>query len=157
MRRFLPLLALAAILAVPGASFVLASGTASPPVTGLQAPPFTLAQAAAPRYADVAPIFAKHCVMCHSGPKAAAGLSLDSLAGILKGTPKEKMVIPGSPAKSELVQRIKGTKTPRMPKNGPPWLTDQETTTVEKWIAAGAGEAPKARLESPVSTVASAD
>jgi hypothetical protein len=51
-----------------------------------------------------------------------------------------KMVIPGEPDKSEMVRRIKGASMPRMPKNGPPWLSDAQISLIQQWIAAGARE-----------------
>jgi hypothetical protein len=41
---------------------------------------------AAVSYDAVAPILAERCVMCHSGPAAAAGLHLDTLQGVLAGS-----------------------------------------------------------------------
>lgn len=147
MSRFLPLFALAILLAAASGPIPAMASEASPaPELSAQAPPVLLAQASSPAYADVAPIFAKHCVMCHSGAKPAANLRLDNHTNILNGTRKERVVIPGSPQKSELLQRIKGTKTPRMPKNGPPWLTAEETSLIEKWIGAGASAGPKVQM-----------
>lgn len=88
-------------------------------------------------YSQVAPIFQNRCLMCHSGPKAPRGLHLDTYDNIMRGA-DHKVVIPGDPQKSELMLRITGAKTPRMPRNGPPWLSQQETALVEEWIATGA-------------------
>lgn len=88
-------------------------------------------------YADVAPIFGQHCVLCHSGPTPAAGLRLDSLDGALKGGAKGTVVKPGAPVESELVRRLKGISQPRMPMTGPPFLADNDVATIERWIAGG--------------------
>ena len=88
-------------------------------------------------YADVAPILAARCVMCHSGPTPPAGLRLESFDGVLKGGSKGAVVKPGAPAESELMRRIRGTSQPRMPMTGPPFLSDSEMATFERWIAGG--------------------
>ncbi len=90
-------------------------------------------------YAEVDAVFAKyHCTVCHGGADPRAGLNLESYARLLKGGKSGQVVIPGDPGKSELVRRLKGLSEPRMPYTGPPWLTDEETRTIEGWIAAGA-------------------
>ena len=88
-------------------------------------------------YETVAPILAGRCVMCHSGPSAAAELRLDSLEGLLKGSRNGAVAQPGQPAASELIRRIKGASQPRMPMTGPPFLSDEEIALFEQWVAAG--------------------
>jgi len=95
-------------------------------------------QQAAPNYADVAAVFNQHCVMCHAGPRPAYGLRLDSYENTMAGSRNGRMVVPGSPEKSELLKRIRGSSRPRMPMNGPPWLSDNDAKLIENWIAAGA-------------------
>ncbi len=95
-------------------------------------------QPTAVSYPDVAPILQNHCMNCHSGPKAPKNLHLDTYENVMKGSNDEKVVIPGQPAKSTLLLRITGAKTPRMPRNGPPWLSKEDATLIEKWIAGGA-------------------
>lgn len=48
------------------------------------------------------------------------------------------MVIPGKPEESEMVRRIKGEAIPRMPFDGPPFLSDEQIATIVAWIASGA-------------------
>ena len=91
----------------------------------------------APTYGEVAPLFQQRCVMCHSGEAAAAGLRLDSLDAIQKGSPRGPVVIASNPADSELIRRIRGISQPRMPMTGPPFLSDSEIELLERWIAGG--------------------
>ncbi len=93
-----------------------------------------------PTYADVQPIFKQHCVACHSGAKPADGLRLDSYVQIMSNAGKHPAVVPQKPGKSEIVRRIRGVSKPRMPGNGPPWLTEEQTSLIERWIQAGAPE-----------------
>ena len=95
---------------------------------------------AAPAYSDVAAIFQTRCITCHAGSRPAAGLHLDTYANVMKGVSNGPIVLPGNPAQSELVKKIKGISKPRMPKNGPPWLTADQISLIETWIAAGASE-----------------
>lgn len=91
----------------------------------------------APSYAELQPIFQRHCVICHSGASAAAGLALDTLEGLGKGATRGAVVVPGQPAHSELIKRLKGQSLPRMPLTGPPWVDDGDIARIERWIAAG--------------------
>jgi hypothetical protein len=94
-----------------------------------------------PSYADVATIIAKyHCTVCHGAVEPRAGLSLDTLKGMLQGGKQGPVIKAGAPDQSELVRRVKGTSEPRMPISGPPWLTEDEIATIERWIKAGAPE-----------------
>ena len=50
-------------------------------------------------------------------------------------------VVPGNPDASELVRRIRGQALPRMPFDGPPYLSDDEIRLIESWVAQGARDA----------------
>ncbi|HHJ07524.1 MAG TPA: hypothetical protein ENK24_08480 [Anaerolineae bacterium] len=104
-------------------------------------PPPTEATAAedGPGYsADIQPIFDDRCIKCHSGNNAPRGLSLDSYENALAGGTYRPVITPGQPAESELVKRIKGEAIPRMPFDGPPFLSEEQITLIVDWIAAGA-------------------
>ena len=90
-----------------------------------------------PDYATIAPIFHKHCVVCHQGDGAPLGLRLDSLANIKKGSRTRAVVIAGDSDNSELIRRIRGTSQPRMPLTGPPFLSAEEVDRIAAWVAAG--------------------
>ena len=96
------------------------------------------AQPTEPAYADVQAIFGERCTLCHSGEQPPLGLGLDSFESVMSGSVNGPVVVPGDPDGSELVRRIRGTSTPRMPLTGPPYLSDAEIGTVAAWIAAGA-------------------
>lgn len=92
---------------------------------------------AQPTYAELAPILQAQCVMCHSGENAAAGLKLDTLDGLLAGSARGPVVRAGAGEASELVRRLRGTRQPRMPMTGPPFLTDAQIASFVAWIDAG--------------------
>jgi uncharacterized membrane protein len=97
-----------------------------------------VAPAHAQSFAEVSAILRERCVVCHQGEAAPLGLRLDSRAALMKGSSRAPVVRPGDPAASEIVRRVRGESLPRMPLTGPPWLSDGEIATIEKWIAAGA-------------------
>ncbi len=113
------------------------------------APPASIAQTATVTYDDLAPILSARCVMCHSGPSAAVGLRLDTAEGVLAGSANGLVVRAGDPQASELIRRLKGASSPRMPMTGPPYLADAEIAMFERWIASGALVAPSAGTSKP--------
>lgn len=90
---------------------------------------------------DVASILSGRCAYCHQpdgvlGP-APEGLVLTSHASILAGGDRI-VIVPGTPLASELYRRVAGIARPRMPFDGPPWLSDDEVERIRAWIEAGA-------------------
>ena len=98
--------------------------------------------AAGVTYADLSPILASRCVMCHSGPAAPLELHLSSLEGLLAGSRNGPIVKANNPSSSELVLRLKGLSLPRMPMTGPPFLSDEEVALFEGWISGGLQPGP---------------
>ena len=93
------------------------------------------------RYDRVAPIFATRCVKCHTDnglmgqpPEA---YRLASYADTVSAADRVR-VVPGNPEASELVRRIRGQALPKMPFDGPPFLSDDEVALIEQWISDGA-------------------
>jgi hypothetical protein len=67
-----------------------------------------------------------------------AGLALDSLEGILAGSARDKVIVPGKALKSELVRRLADQdEDRRMPLQEKP-LSSSEQALVARWIDAGA-------------------
>jgi mono/diheme cytochrome c family protein len=92
----------------------------------------------------VAPIFATRCAKCHTDGgqmgNAPEGYRLNSYSATLAATDRVR-VVPGQPKASELVRRIRGQAKPRMPFDGPPYLTGDEIKLIEDWVAQGARNA----------------
>jgi len=120
-------------VSTPSTVFAVETGTRSG-VLPAQKPEGT------PSYAAIAGILQESCASCHSGKRPAGGLHLDAYGPMMKGGKGGPVIVPGDPAKSELIRRVKGTSTPRMPKGGPPWLSPKETGLLEAWVLAGAPE-----------------
>ena len=85
----------------------------------------------------VHPIFVSRCLLCHSGARAPAGLSLGSRAAMLKGGLHGPALIPGDSSGSLIVKRILGQGGPRMPM-GSDSLSPEEIAAIRKWIDEGA-------------------
>lgn len=91
---------------------------------------------------------AKGCYPCHDGRAAKhvgvdlGGLDLSTLGKLREGggTSGSKVVVPGDPGASAIVQKLRGSYPygTRMPKSGPPFWSDYEIGLVEQWIAEGA-------------------
>ncbi len=95
-------------------------------------------------YDKVAALFGQRCVKCHSdnGQMGAApeGYRLTSYAEALTASERVR-IVPGYPEASVLVRHITGQMRPRMPFDGPPYLSAQEIKLVVDWIRSGAPDA----------------
>jgi hypothetical protein len=89
------------------------------------------------------------CVNCHTnvGRNPAAGLNLavDPYAALISVPSREKpelmLVAPGNPDLSYLIHKLEGRSGIvglRMPRNGPPYLTDGQILVIRRWITVGA-------------------
>ncbi|MCA9128094.1 MAG: DUF1553 domain-containing protein [Planctomycetales bacterium] len=84
---------------------------------------------------DVAPIFQQHCVRCHTASNAKGDISLTTFAHLREN----KYVVGGDPDGSYLIELVTASSAqpPAMPKESKP-LSDEEVTTLRRWIAEGA-------------------
>ncbi len=121
-----------------------ASPPASPPASSPGAPAVTATMPTfeAPlRYRDIAPILLQRCSRCHRAnapdPGPPEGLSVMTHEALLRGG-ERVVVVPGKPLASELMRRVAGMAQPRMPFDGPPWLSAAEIERLSRWIADGA-------------------
>jgi len=90
------------------------------------------------------------CTTCHTnqGRTPAGGLNLlpeFSYTGLVNATSRQKagsvLVIPSNPVDSYFIHKIEGASGivgGRMPRNGPPFLTDGQVTIIRRWIELGA-------------------
>jgi mono/diheme cytochrome c family protein len=120
--------ALVAVLAVVGPSAALAEEEAAP-VNGEVS-----------YFKQVLPIFrTKNCTGCHQPAKKGGEYVMTEFADLLKGGETgEPAIVPGDPAKSNLIAQITPANgKAEMPKEAPP-LTPAEIEVITKWIAQGA-------------------
>lgn len=87
----------------------------------------------------IRPMLVDHCYGCHSADtKVAGGLRVDDRHGLLEGGDTGPAVVPGDPAMSLILQRVRHENPKRvMPKEGD-LLTDTEVADLTAWIAGGA-------------------
>ena len=135
-----PGLALGVLLLTMGAG-ACSDKPSTPTSPGSTAPTLTMIQTQ---------IFDPGCVSCHTdvGRTPAGGSNLragSSFAGLVNvastGLAGATRVIPGNPNGSYLVQKLEGAAGiagVRMPRNGPPFLTEAQVAMIRAWITAGA-------------------
>src|SRR3977135_2521046 len=83
----------------------------------------------------VRPILKAYCLDCHgAGEKVKGGLDLRLKRFAEQGGKSGPVLVPGDPAKSLLLQRMKSGEMPTTEKKVPAEMV----AVVEKWIAAGA-------------------
>jgi len=138
------------LLAGGVAAFAIAFAASGLRIAGQSSPAPTKPRAAVDFARDIAPIFQKSCLPCHSGEKPQGGLRLDTEAQILKGGQSGKAIIPGDSAKSQLVKRLIGEgEETRMPMGANPLLAAQ-IKLIRAWIdqdaLAVAESAPPAQI-----------
>src|SRR6266851_2312944 len=89
----------------------------------------------------IRPVLATRCYACHSSnlKSPMGGLLLDTKAGLQKGGVTGRVVVPGKPAESRLLQALRYTDPHlQMPPTGK--LADTVIADFEQWIAAGAAD-----------------
>lgn len=88
---------------------------------------------------DIAPILAASCVKCHGPEKQKAGLRLDTLEAIMKGSENGPVVVPNKPGESTLCKLVSlpADHPDRMPVNSDP-LKPEQVGLIAKWIEQGA-------------------
>ena len=90
-------------------------------------------------YAQIQPILEASCLECHQGGKPKGGLHLDTLAGALKGGKSDgAAIVPGDPAKSSLLTRIRSDDPDEMMPPKGHRLAAGDIALIEQWIKEGA-------------------
>src|SRR5262245_62663519 len=98
-----------------------------------------------PRFeADVLPIFRAKCLRCHGDRAHRADLDLTTAAGVLKGGETGPAVVPGSPEKSLLYEKVDAGDMPPGKKDR---LSKDEVATIRRWIEGGALDRKSTRLK----------
>jgi mono/diheme cytochrome c family protein len=88
---------------------------------------------------DIAPVLAEKCTGCHGTNRPRENFSVNTFESLLKGGDAGVNILPGKPAESLLIKKLKGTAADgqRMPLNQPA-LADPVIAKFEKWIEEGA-------------------
>lgn len=113
-----------------------------PPALAADAPPGGRAGAALTQE-DVVPIFLRRCAACHGSVAPEAGLDLRTREAMLKGGKSGPAIVPGNPAESLVLKRIRSGEMPPRAKLVEACVKPvepAEAETIERWIARGAHE-----------------
>jgi cytochrome c len=87
---------------------------------------------------DIAPVLVKNCNDCHTGQNPRGNLNLSTLPRLVRGGDSGDPILPGKPAESLLIKRLKATDAKeRMPQRRPA-LDAVTIKKFETWIAEGA-------------------
>ncbi|MBC8351714.1 MAG: DUF1553 domain-containing protein [Planctomycetes bacterium] len=81
----------------------------------------------------IAPLLARHCLECHSGPELKGGLDLSHRDSALKGGESGPAFVPRDATGSLLIERVIADEMP--PKHP---LTDKEKVLLREWLDGGA-------------------
>lgn len=87
---------------------------------------------------DVQPIFARRCLVCHSGSVTEGMLDLSKHASILEGGKSGPALVPGKSAASLLIKLAGKTQRPFMPPKKEMPLVPEELAILKLWIDQGA-------------------
>ena len=96
-----------------------------------------------PHQHDVTPILLLRCTVCHGPRKQDGGVDLRTRTAMLKGGDNGPAIVPGSPDKSRLIQRIESGACPpegTLLKYFIKRPTSEDTRVLREWIAGGATE-----------------
>ncbi|WP_425618936.1 c-type cytochrome domain-containing protein [Anatilimnocola sp. NA78] len=88
---------------------------------------------------DIAPVLSASCMGCHGTNRPRENFSVNTFESLLKGGDAGVNILPGKPAESLLIKKLKGTAADggRMPLNQPA-LDNAIIAKFEKWIEEGA-------------------
>ncbi len=127
-------------------TLILASILALNP-TSLSAKPAPLTAAEQSFFeTNIRPVLAEHCYECHNSVNKKKGeLALDWRDALLAGGENGKVIIPGNPSESRLIQAIRHENDLDMP-NKAPKLTGSVIRDFETWVKMGA---PDPRTKKP--------
>ena len=94
---------------------------------------------------EIEPFLKANCGGCHTSAKKTSGFSVEATGELFAGGKKfgAKVVLPGKPTESVIVQYLRGKLQPRMPLGGAA-VSEKQIKLVENWIAQGA------KIDAPV-------
>ena len=86
---------------------------------------------------QIRPVLAENCYNCHGGHRHENGLRVDLRSALLRGSDYGKVVEPGNPGASKLIQAIRHAPgVEAMPKKGDK-LKPEQIAALEKWVQMG--------------------
>ncbi|MFN9549181.1 MAG: c-type cytochrome domain-containing protein, partial [Pirellulaceae bacterium] len=88
---------------------------------------------------EIRPILVQHCLACHDAKESSAGVILERYATLLVAGPKGRLVQPGDPDNSRLIQAIRGENgLEKMPPEDQPPMPQEQIDRIVQWVRDGA-------------------
>lgn len=88
---------------------------------------------------EIRPILVQHCLACHDAKESSAGVILERYATLLVAGPKGRLVQPGDPDGSRLIQAIRGENgLEKMPPEDQPPMSQEQIDRIVQWVREGA-------------------
>jgi hypothetical protein len=88
---------------------------------------------------EIRPILVQHCLACHDAKESSAGVILERYAMLLVAGPKGRLVQPGDPDGSRLIQAIRGENgLEKMPPEDQPPMVQEQIDRIVQWVRDGA-------------------
>src|SRR5262249_30274061 len=84
----------------------------------------------------VRPLLADNCLECHRAGKHKGGLRLDGRYAMIKGGDTGRVIVPGKPEESPLIEAIRYQGEVKMPPKKK--LKDEEIAALTEWVKQGA-------------------
>ena len=82
----------------------------------------------------VKPLLEQKCLACHNSQTHQSGLVVETVTALLKGGAIQgAAIVAGNSTESPLIQRLRGTRAPRMPMNGQPF-SEEKINHIARWI-----------------------
>lgn len=94
---------------------------------------------------EVQPIFDSNCTGCHGGQSGVTLTSYDNAISSVGNQYGTEIINPENASESPIVDKISNDNPEfgdRMPRNGPPYLDQDEIDTIVQWINEGANQTP---------------
>lgn len=95
---------------------------------------------------QIAPLLTKYCGGCHNDDDSEGDFSLETYAGLQRGTAEGPVLLAGDAENSKFIRLITGRTAPLMPPEDEPRPSDDEIALLKDWINSGAkgpqGEEP---------------
>ncbi len=87
---------------------------------------------------QIAPILVANCLECHNPERKRGGLDMSSFQKLMAGGENGPVIEPTKPDESELILRVAGESTPKMPPGNNRNLADATIESISQWIKSGA-------------------
>lgn len=104
---------------------------------------------------DVGPTLVANCLGCHNERQKRGGLDMTTFRKLMAGGESGPVIVAGKPEESELILRVSGESTPKMPPGNNRNLADPTIARLGQWIKDGALLDNGVDADAPLAEIAS--